>query len=103
MSDGLPVLEFVNAVFHAGRNTTVRRGTRWHGVPTARLRLADGRLSLPVTLATELRIFRDLDAHALRFEHDPVCRTPQALLVQLQAHYPGFAEDEIVTLCHFRL
>ncbi|GGK03527.1 hypothetical protein [Luteimonas terricola] len=101
MTTMLPVLEFSNATFLEGRNTTVRRGARWHGVPAARLRLGDGSLSPPVVLETELRIFRDIDEEALRFEHDPDCRTPQGLLAQLRIHYPGFGEDETVTLCHF--
>lgn len=101
MSTKLPVLEFANATFLEGRNTTVRRGTRWHGVPAARLRLEDGSLSPPVALETELRVFRDIDEDALRFEHDPDCRTLQGLLAQLRIHYPGFGEDETVTLCHF--
>ena len=103
MAAPLPTLEFANATFLPGRNTTVRRGTRWHGVPVVRLRLADGGLSPPVALETELRLFRDLDEDALRFEHDPDCRTPQGLLAVLRIHYPGFGEDETVTLCHFDL
>ena len=100
MSTKLPVLEFANATFLEGRNTTVRRGTRWHGVPAARLRLEDGSLSPPVALETELRVFRDIDEDALRFEHDPDCRTLQGLLAQLRIHYPGIGEDEPVPLCH---
>ena len=103
MAADLPGLEFARAMFHAGCNTTVRRGRRWHGVAAARLRLADGRLSAPVTLTTQLRVFSGLDAQALRFEHDPDCRTPAGLLLRLQQHYPGFAADEIVTVCHFHL
>ncbi|QCO67565.2 hypothetical protein E4582_02925 [Luteimonas yindakuii] len=103
MTATLPILEFANATFLPGRNTTVRRGTRWHGVAVARLRLGDGRLSAPVGLETELRVFRDIDADALRFEHDPDCRTPQGLLARLRIHYPGFSDDEIVTLCHFHV
>jgi hypothetical protein len=99
----LPILEFANATFLQGRNTTVRRGARWHGVPAAHLRLADGSLSPPVALQTELRAFRDIDVDALRFEHDPDCRTPQGLLAQMGIHYPGFSPDETVTLCHFKL
>ena len=99
--DALPVLGFARAVFRKGRNTTVRRGTRWLGVPRVRLQFEDGRLSPPVALETEARPFRDLDAHALRDEHDPACRTPSGLFAELARHYPGFSEDETVTLCHF--
>ncbi|MEN1956613.1 hypothetical protein WCE34_03030 [Luteimonas sp. MJ204] len=101
--ESFPILEFAHAVFLEGRNTTVRRGTRWHGVPAARLRLEDGRLSPPVALETELKVFRDIGEDALRFEHDPACRTPQGLFAQMGIHYPGFSADETVTLCHFCL
>ena len=98
---GMPILEFARATFLAGRNTTVRRGTRWHGVPAARLRLADGGLSPPVALETVLRVFRELDEADLRFEHDPACRTPTGLFDELALHHAGFGEDETVRLCHF--
>jgi len=98
-----PILEFENATFLHGRNTTVRRGTRWHGIPAARLRCRDGSLSPTVELETEVRVLRDLDEDALRFEHDPACRTPQGLFAELQRHYPGISQDQIVTLCHFQL
>ena len=101
MTAVVPILDFANPTFLEGRNTTVRRGTRWHGVPVARLRLADGGLSSPMALETELRAFRDIDAETLRFEHDPGCRTPQGLLARMEIHYPGFSADETVTLCHF--
>lgn len=103
MAGSPPILEFAHPVFLAGRNTTVRRGTRWHGVPFARLRLGDGSLSPPVSLETAVRLLRDIDADALRFEHDPACRTPAGLLAVLRIHYPGIREDEAVTLCHFDL
>ena len=98
MNSDLPVMEFALPRFHSGLNTTVRRGRRWHGVRAARLRLVNGQLSAPVELVTELKAFRSLDVHALRCQHDPHCRTPQGLLARLQALYPGFSEDEIVTV-----
>ncbi|MGY1520290.1 MULTISPECIES: hypothetical protein [unclassified Luteimonas] len=98
----MPILEFANASFLEGRNTTVRRGARWYGVPAARLRLKDGSLSPPVALETELRVLRDIDEDALRFEHDPACRTPQGLFAELGLHYRRISEDETMTLCHFR-
>ena len=44
-ASALPILGFAEPVFAAGRNTSVRRGTRWLGVPRVRLQLTDGRLS----------------------------------------------------------
>jgi hypothetical protein len=98
---GIPVLEFDNPTFHAGRNTTIRRGDRWLGVPQARLRLRDGSLSAAVPLETELKKFLALSARELQFEHDPHCRTIEGLLLELQRIYPGFDPGEDVTVCTF--
>lgn len=96
-----PVLTFVLPVFNRGRNTTVRRGRKWHAVTEARLQLGEGNLSLPVGLQTELKQFSALTQADLRFEHDPSCRTVDGLLLVLQQIYPGFDAEEEVTLCHF--
>src|SRR5690606_2219166 len=97
------VLEFRTPVFLDGRNLTVRRGAHWHGVAEARLRLADGGLSPPVALETEVRSFPDLTAADLMYEHDAGCRTPAGLLAELQRIYPGFGAHERVTLVRFQL
>jgi len=97
-----PVLSFRVPVFNRGRNTTVRRGRKWHRVAEARLELGDGSLSAPIKLQTELKQFPTLTDADLRFEHDPDCRTVGGLLLVLQRLYPGFCAEEEVTLCHFR-
>ncbi len=96
-----PVLTFVLPVFNRGRNTTVRRGRKWHTVAQARLQLGEGSLSPPVELQTELKQFSALTQADLRFEHDPSCRTVDGLLLVLKRIYPGFGAEEEVTLCHF--
>ncbi len=96
-----PILFFSLPLFNRGRNTTVRRGSKWRAVAEARLRLADGSLSPPVRLQTEARKFSALTEADLRFEHDPDCRTVGGLLLVLQRLYPGFSAEEEVTLCHF--
>lgn len=96
-----PILFFSLPLFNRGRNTTVRRGRKWHAVAAARLRLGDGSLSPPVRLQTELKQFPVLTETDLRFEHDPACRTVDGLLRVLQRIYPGFDAEEEVTLCHF--
>ena len=103
MPDALPILEFQRPCFLAGRNTSVRRGRRWHGVAMARIRLADGNLSPPRALQTECRPFASLTDADLRDEHDTGCRTVAGLLAVLQALYPGFSAGEDVTLVHFTL
>ena len=98
-----PVLEFRTPLFHTGRNSSVRRGDRWHGVTQASIRLPDGGLSPPLPLQTELRHFKSLEGSDLRCEHDPSCRTVAGLLAELQRIYPGFTAEEEVTLLHFTL
>ena len=98
-----PILGFAEPVFAAGRNTSVRRGTRWLGVMRVRLQLADGQLSPALPLQTRLCRFDQLDDAELAFEHDPACRTRAGLLATLQRHYPGFAPGEWVTVCDFWL
>ncbi|MCW4455817.1 hypothetical protein OK348_13585 [Flavobacterium sp. MXW15] len=98
-----PILEFRNPVFLPGRNTSVRRGGRWHGIREARLRLADGHLSPPRPLRTELKPFAALTGADLQYEHDPGCRSVAGLLAELQRLYPGFSAGEDVTLVHFTL
>ena len=98
-----PILGFAEPVFAAGRNTSVRRGTRWLGVPRVRLQLADGRLSAALPLQTRQCRFDQLDNADLAFEHDPACRTVAGLLATLQRHYPGFDPGEWVTVCDFWL
>ena len=95
------MLSFNAPVFNHGRNTTVRRGRKWHAATEARLRLGDASLSPPVELHTELKRFSALTDADLRFEHDPACRTVGGLLSMLQRLYPGFDAEEEVTLCHF--
>ena len=102
-SPDIPILEFDKPVFLPGRNTTVRRGDRWHALSRARLRLHDGSLSPPVALQTSLKRFSALTADDLQFEHDPQCRSLPGLLLELQRLYPGFCPDEIITVCHFHL
>lgn len=96
-----PVLSFNLPRFNRGRNTTVRRGCKWHAVAEARLLLGDGSLSPPVKLQAELKKLTTLTDADLRFEHDPACRTVGGLLLVLRRLYPGFSAEEEVTLCHF--
>ena len=37
----VPLLGFDNPQFHTGRNTSVRRGARWHGVAQACIELGE--------------------------------------------------------------
>ena len=101
--DPVPVLGFANPVFAPGRNTSIRNGTRWLGVPQVRLQLADGRLSPPLVLHTRALRFDQLSPRDLACEHDPACRDPAGLLAVMQQHYPGFEAGAMVTVCDFWL
>lgn len=96
-----PIIEFRNAVFHTGRNLTVRRGHRWHGVSQARLDLGQGVLSAPVALQTQVRRFDTLQVTDLQCEHDAGCRTPAGLLAELRRIHPEFSAGDEVTLVYF--
>ncbi|MGV8961030.1 MAG: hypothetical protein ACOH1V_11720 [Stenotrophomonas sp.] len=102
-TDACPIIDYVTPRFNVGRNLTVRRGTEWHGVPEARMQLADGQLSPPRPLQTEVRRFDTLVAADLQDEHDPSGRTPEGLLAVLQGIYDGFTAEEIVTLVRFTM
>jgi hypothetical protein len=101
--EAIPVMGFAAPVFAAGRNTSVRNGTRWLGVAQVRLLLGDGRLSPPLDLHTRALRFDQLTASDLACEHDPACRDPAGLLAVLQQHYPGFQAGAMVTVCDFWL
>lgn len=101
--DAIPVMGFATPVFAAGRNTSVRQGTRWLGVAQVRLQLGDGQLSAPLALHTRAMRFDQLTASDLACEHDPACRDPAGLLTVLQRHYPGFQAGAMVTVCDFWL
>lgn len=96
-----PTLEFQNPVFNAGRNTTVRRGSRWHGRSWAKIRLGDG--DVIVKLYPMTHDFYLLSDHWLRHEHDPACRTVDGLFAEMQRIYPGFKRHEEVTVIDFWL
>lgn len=99
----LPVLGFADPVFLPGHNTSVRRGLRWLKVEQVRVQLAEGRLSAPLQLHTRACRFDQLRDAELAFEHDPACRSVAGLLAVMQRHYPGFAPQEMVTVCDFWL
>ena len=101
--DAIPVLGFANPHFLPGRNTSIRRGTRWLGVTQVRIALGNGQVSAPLLLHTRACRFDSLGDDELAFEHDPACRSVAGLLVVMQSLYPGFTASEIITICDFRL
>ncbi|NID14388.1 hypothetical protein [Luteibacter yeojuensis] len=98
-----PVLQFKRHIFKPGRNTTVRRGSKWDGVGHALIDLGDVKPSMLATLSTTTYRFNQVSDHMLRDEHDPSCRTVNGLLTEMQRVYPGFSDSEDVTLVNFYL
>ena len=101
LSRPAPELKFSNPVFHAGTNLTVRRGTKWHREQWATVQIGDTRLTVRLSCMTHR--FAWLTDHWVRDEHDPACRTVAGLLAEMQRVYPGFSEQEEVTLVRFNV
>ena len=96
-----PELKFSNPVFHAGTNLTVRRGLKWYREQWATVDVWG--VKGVVRLSCMSHRFSLLTDHWVRDEHDPACRTVAGLLAEMQRVYPGFSENEEVTLVRFDL
>jgi hypothetical protein len=98
----MKTLLFNNAVFHVGRNVTVRRGVKWALENVAWLKLGAKELSIP--LQAKVVRFIDIDAGDLLYEHDPGCRYYEGLLREMRSVYDmNFQPTEIVTVVSFNL
>ena len=99
-------IEFVNPIFHEGINTTCRRGDKYGDLrPRGTLALCRSGSSVPVTTATVHSVlyirFMDIRDQDIQHEHDPHCRYVNGLFAEMQKCYPGFQQDELVTLINF--
>ena len=102
-------LLFTNPAFNEDINVTVRRGTKW----VEKSKIGDN-LNIKETGKDESiakgRIL-DLDTFKaneipeiyLGLEHDPSCRDITGLLNELRRVYPGFKDDETVTVIMFMI
>lgn len=96
-----PILEFSNPVFHAGINTTIRRGDKW--LRREQAVIVDGPNAYVVQLETVNVAFNQLkDGHLIN-QHDEGTRTVDGLLEVMQRVYPGFTPDESITVVYFEL
>jgi len=93
------VLEFLNPVFHEGRNLTVRRGTKWAGVKWAAIN--DGTHRQVNFVEVRVIEFQHIPSGWLEEEHDPRCRTKFGLTRCMKETYKGFDVREIVTMIWF--
>jgi hypothetical protein len=102
-------MKFNNPVFNKGLNLTVRRDTKWFSYlvtpspTTFEIERRKGTQKASVAAVAAVPFYRLKDSGLLEFEHDPACRTYGGLLKVMQDTYPGFKEEEIVTLVFFKL
>jgi hypothetical protein len=112
-------LRFKNPVFHSGENSTVRRGTRWSGYNSewenneAPVMLVDTNLiengklidepaiGTGTITGTIVKRFCDLSRKDIENSHDPRLRQFPALIKFMGKCYPGFNQNEIVTVVKF--
>ena len=91
-------LKFLNPVHKAGKNITVRRGTKWVNLNAA---VVEGltRSARPIT--TKVMRFCDIEDKDIKNEHDPKCQNKEGLLVAMEKAYPDFDPREICTLVEY--
>ena len=99
-------LLFSNPEFHSGINVTVRRGHKWNVGSAKDIDILDVNGVYENTCdieETKLIRFKDIRLHILKYEHDSECRTLDGLHDVMLEVYPGFDEDEIVTVVYFMI
>jgi hypothetical protein len=89
---------------------TVRRTTEWAGqvqcdevvdlVETGKGKF--GEAIIHSCLTTLFRRLKPQESTTLQLEHDPECRKYDGLLAAMIRAYPGFAENETVTLVFYQ-
>ena len=105
----IKTMYFVNNVFRDGINLTVRRGVEWDGChrPTRFAKIGSGYSDDPNGKIVRTIVIRFADIanveRYLPYEHDIGCRTLIGLFEVMSEVYPGFDENEIVTLVFFYL
>lgn len=95
-----PELKFSNPVFHAGENTTVRLGYKWH---RCRQAVINGKKT-DITYSNYFRL-KDIPAMCIENEHDPKCRTFSGLVDELIRVYGRgrVNPDSVVTVLAFEI
>jgi hypothetical protein len=100
-------LLFSEAVFQPGKNVTVRRGVKWdlENHKTVGIASTDepSNILYYTAIKTKVIVFKGLEKPDLYVEHDPKCRSYYGLLQEMERVYPGFSENEVVTVIEFTL
>jgi hypothetical protein len=106
-TENIERLAFANPAFHSGLNVTVRLGDKWFKrvKPGDNVILANLREEIKyVVRVTRVHLydhFKYLPVEDIRCEHDPACRTKLGLFETMKKIYPGFTEDDPVTVVEF--
>ena len=99
-------IRFGNPIFHNGINTTFRDGKKWafRLEPGEKILLAGLRNEPKLTATVKflhISQYQDAPKRLFELEHDPACGTLQGLRDVMQDLYPGFKDDNIVTVIGF--
>ena len=100
-------LLFIECVFRAGMNVTVRRGDKWAttliGGELVKLKKtgADFESGIGKIYGVALIPFLLIPNDWLRLEHDPSCTDMEGLLAAMKRAYPDFRTDEYVSVVLF--
>ena len=102
----LPTLKFKNFVFHDGLNITVRNGLKWNMKNPSKFGIAEStdkvEIKMPIVFIGSFSVkFKDIPKDILKYEHDPDCQTYDGLLNVMKKVYPGFKDNNIVTIALF--
>ena len=87
-------------------NLTVRRGDKWEdykGDVKIKDTATNNQINEAKVIYSEKLQFLELCDGDLALEHDPSCRTTEGLLTELTRVYPGFKDNEHVTLVYFKV
>lgn len=104
--DKKPVLLFTTYKFRDEINLSVRRGTQM----ASKLTVGDtiwlqsregGEQRRALVTGVKVKRFRDIREQELAVEHDPQCRSWNALFATMKKLYDDFDEMEIVTMIYF--
>jgi len=99
-------LKFKNPVFRNDENSTVRRGTELSGYKGPVDLVDSSKEDHPIVgmgevTETIVKRFCDLSRKDIENSHDPRLRQFPALIKFLEKCYPGFSQNEIVTVVKF--
>ena len=98
------VMKFQNPIFREGLMQTTRKGTEWNKGTNGYVRICNGENKfiggIWIVYSHTFK-FKDIPEPEIAMNHDPGCRSRSGLLKAMKRFYPGFNEDDVVTLVYF--